>query len=58
MDGDVLRSMIRREKMKDRKRTGARMVRERKDSLGSWCCVVGELGVVGGEICLAGMVEV
>ncbi len=35
MDDDVLRSTIKREKMKDRKRTGARMVRERRDSLGS-----------------------
>lgn len=43
--------------MKDRKRTGARMVRERRDSWGSWWCGVGELGVVGGERCLVGIVE-
>ena len=44
--------------MKDRKRTGARMVRERRDSWISWWWGVGELGVVGGERCLVGIVEV
>ncbi len=43
--------------MKDRKRTGPRIMRERRDSLGSWCGVEVE-GDEGGEWDLAGIVEV
>jgi hypothetical protein len=35
MEADVLRSIMKREKTKDRKRTGARIVRETRDSRNS-----------------------
>lgn len=38
---DVFRSTIKRERMKDMKRTGARMVREIRDSLASRCSAGG-----------------
>jgi hypothetical protein len=57
MEADVLRSMMKREKMKDRKRTGARMVRVRRDSRDSWWGVEGR-GEEGTEADLVGIVKV
>lgn len=57
IEEDVLRSMIRRENRKDRKRTGARMVRESSDSLVSWWGVDGR-GEPGGGPGLVAIVEV
>jgi len=54
MEADVLRSTMRREKMKDRKRTGARIVRERRESRNSWWGVEGG-GEEGEE---AGLVDI
>jgi hypothetical protein len=48
--------MIRRENRKDRKRTGARMVRESSDSLVSWWGVDGR-GEAGAEPGLVAIVE-